>query len=260
MGSHSKSMACQWQTIAQQWAVVSTHLPSIGQPWQVDDTQLPSNRQPWQVLAHICQAMGSHQHKRDSPCYSKAACNKGQKVYGGRSCPQTSHSLHTHLSRSWANCSGKEPPLKWTRALLWPVKSAGFILDLLKNAESNAEVKGLDVDSLYISHIQVNQAQKRRRHTYRAHGRINSYMSSPCHIELILSEKEEPVKKEVVDRNIHYLNASVDICSALLLRCKWLQGPRRAELYVVELYVLQPEMQVASGTKKSRALRSGVSS
>ncbi|VFQ79721.1 unnamed protein product [Cuscuta campestris] len=85
----------------------------------------------------------------------------------------------------------------------WPVKSAKFILDLLKNAESNAEVrtyytlvKGLDVDSLYISHIQVNQAQKQRRRTYRAHGRINPYMSSPCHIELILSEKEEPVKKE----------------------------------------------------------------
>lgn len=78
----------------------------------------------------------------------------------------------------------------------WPMKSAKFILDLLKNAESNAEVKGLDVDSLIISHIQVNQAQKQRRRTYRAHGRINPYMSSPCHIELILSEKEEAVKKE----------------------------------------------------------------
>ncbi|KAK9069876.1 hypothetical protein SSX86_010272 [Deinandra increscens subsp. villosa] len=79
----------------------------------------------------------------------------------------------------------------------WPAKSAKFILDLLKNAESNAEVKGLDVDSLHISHIQVNQAQKQRRRTYRAHGRINPYMSSPCHIELTLSEKEEPVKKEL---------------------------------------------------------------
>ena len=64
------------------------------------------------------------------------------------------------------------------------------------SAGSNAEVKGLDVDNLYISHIQVNQAQKQRRRTYRAHGRINPYMSNPCHIELILSEKEEPVKKE----------------------------------------------------------------
>ncbi|KAL9665555.1 hypothetical protein QQ045_020976 [Rhodiola kirilowii] len=38
-----------------------------------------------------------------------------------------------------------------------------------------AMVKGLDVDALFISHIQiqVNQAQKQRRRTYRAHGRIN---------------------------------------------------------------------------------------
>ncbi|XP_050920074.1 60S ribosomal protein L17-2 [Lathyrus oleraceus] len=70
------------------------------------------------------------------------------------------------------------------------------IFDLLKNAGSNTEVKGLDVDAVYISHIQVNQAQKERRRTYRAHGIINPYMSSPCHIELVLSEKEEPVKKE----------------------------------------------------------------
>ncbi|KAK2370580.1 60S ribosomal protein L17-2 [Trifolium repens] len=42
-----------------------------------------------------------------------------------------------------------------------------------KNSESNAEVKGLDVDALYVSHIQVNQAQKQRCRTYRAHGRIN---------------------------------------------------------------------------------------
>ncbi|CAF5189656.1 unnamed protein product, partial [Rotaria sp. Silwood1] len=41
-----------------------------------------------------------------------------------------------------------------------------------------------------IDHIQVNRAPKIRRRTYRAHGRINPYQSSPCHIELILSEKE----------------------------------------------------------------------
>ena len=39
------------------------------------------------------------------------------------------------------------------------------------------QVKGLDVDSLIISHIQVNQAQKQRRRTYRAHGRINRTVS-----------------------------------------------------------------------------------
>ena len=34
-----------------------------------------------------------------------------------------------------------------------------------------------------------------RRRTFRAHGRINPYMSSPCHIEMILSEKEQVVPR-----------------------------------------------------------------
>ncbi|GLH05622.1 Uncharacterized protein GBIM_11210, partial [Gryllus bimaculatus] len=77
----------------------------------------------------------------------------------------------------------------------WPKKSAEFLLQLLKNAESNADYKGLDVDRLVIDHIQVNRAPCLRRRTYRAHGRINPYMSSPCHIEVVLTEKEEVVAK-----------------------------------------------------------------
>ncbi|CAM9385700.1 unnamed protein product [Discosporangium mesarthrocarpum] len=77
----------------------------------------------------------------------------------------------------------------------WPQKATRIVLDLVLNAESNAESKGLDVDSLYIMHIQCNRAPQQRRRTYRAHGRINPYMSSPTHIELILSEKETQVAK-----------------------------------------------------------------
>eukprot|EP00752_Nemacystus_decipiens_P007390 g6609.t1 len=77
----------------------------------------------------------------------------------------------------------------------WPQKATRIVLDLVKNAESNAESKALDVDGLYIVHVQCNRAPKQRRRTYRAHGRINPYMSSPAHIELILSEKEVQVKK-----------------------------------------------------------------
>merc|ERR1712157_500127 len=79
----------------------------------------------------------------------------------------------------------------------WPVKSIKVLLDLLRNAESNAEFKNLDTDNLIIQHIQVNAAQQGRRRMYRAHGRINAYMSSPCHIQMILQEKEEPVEKPV---------------------------------------------------------------
>lgn len=80
-----------------------------------------------------------------------------------------------------------------------PVKSAEFLLSLLKNAEANADTKGLDTSNLIVKHIQVNQAPKQRRRTYRAHGRINPYMSNPCHIEMILTEGEETVKKGAED-------------------------------------------------------------
>merc|ERR1711908_188098 len=76
----------------------------------------------------------------------------------------------------------------------WPKKSAEFVLNLLSNAEANAELKSLEVDKLFVSHIQVNRAVQNRRRTYRAHGRINPYMSSPCHVEIILSQRETTVK------------------------------------------------------------------
>ncbi|KAK2818522.1 hypothetical protein Q5P01_024083 [Channa striata] len=93
-----------------------------------------------------------------------------------------------------ANKCAQAKQFGWTQGR-WPKKSAEFLLHMLKNAESNAELKGLDVDSLVIEHIQVNKAPKMRRRTYRAHGRINPYMSSPCHIEMILTEKEQIVPK-----------------------------------------------------------------
>jgi len=77
----------------------------------------------------------------------------------------------------------------------WPKKSCQFMLDLLKNVESNAESKDLNTDLCYISHIQVNAARQGRRRTYRAHGRINAFMNNPCHIELVVTQRDEPVAK-----------------------------------------------------------------
>lgn len=82
----------------------------------------------------------------------------------------------------------------------WPVKSVNFVKDLLVNAKSNAEQKGLDTTNLKISHIQVNQAPKQRRRTYRAHGRINAYQSSPSHIELFLIEDSDNIEKAKDDK------------------------------------------------------------
>ncbi|PAA83634.1 hypothetical protein BOX15_Mlig006767g3, partial [Macrostomum lignano] len=87
-------------------------------------------------------------------------------------------------SKVWGTATGR-----------WPKKSCEFLLQLLKNCESNAEFKGLDADHLVIDHIQVNRAPKMRRRTYRAHGRIGPYMSSPCHVEVILNEHEQVVAR-----------------------------------------------------------------
>lgn len=77
----------------------------------------------------------------------------------------------------------------------WPVSACKLVLNLLENAEANAESKNLDVANLYVQHAQANAAVKGRRRTYRAHGRINPYMRVPSHIELILTEKPEVVAK-----------------------------------------------------------------
>lgn len=42
----------------------------------------------------------------------------------------------------------------------WPKKSCEFLLGLLKNAESNAESKGLDVDTLFVQHIQARRGRR----------------------------------------------------------------------------------------------------
>ncbi|CAE8623727.1 unnamed protein product [Polarella glacialis] len=99
--------------------------------------------------------------------------------------------------RKYTGCIGRTPQAKEFKMSQgrWPVKSCKIVLNLLQNAESNAEFKNLDTETLYIQHIQVNVAQCGRRRTYRAHGRIGPYMNVPCHVEMILAEKEEAVEK-----------------------------------------------------------------
>jgi len=77
----------------------------------------------------------------------------------------------------------------------WPVKATAVVRDLLSNAISNAETKGLDTANLFVTHAQCNRAPAGRRRTYRAHGRIGKYGSQPAHIEFILTEKAEGVEK-----------------------------------------------------------------
>merc|ERR1711964_268216 len=82
----------------------------------------------------------------------------------------------------------------------WPTKSCEILYKMLLNVENNANIKNLETENLVIQHIQVNEAQKGRRRTYRAHGRINRWNSSNCHVQLVVAEKETDVKKFVKDK------------------------------------------------------------
>ena len=102
--------------------------------------------------------------------------------------------------RRFVSCVGRKAQGKMhkdhgSRQVRWPTKSVEHVLNLLQNAEANAEHKKLNVDLLKIVHIQVNEAPKTRRRTYRAHGRIGPYMRNPTHLEIILTEEAETVPK-----------------------------------------------------------------
>ena len=77
----------------------------------------------------------------------------------------------------------------------WPQKATKAFLDLLRNAEANAEDQHLDKANLNVKHVSCQRAPKMRRRTYRAHGRINAYMALPAHIEIVCTEEGEAVPK-----------------------------------------------------------------
>ncbi|KAG8342745.1 putative 60S ribosomal protein L17 [Trypanosoma vivax] len=88
----------------------------------------------------------------------------------------------TAQAKEWSQTKGR-----------WPRKSVVAMLSLLKNAEANALEKGLDPNKMVIKHVQVDEAPRMRRRTFRAHGRITPYMSSPCHVQLFIIQPQEHV-------------------------------------------------------------------
>merc|ERR1740130_741958 len=136
----------------------------------------------WNV-AEAIKGMGLH----DAQKYLQAVCEKKRCIPFRRD----------------TGCIGRTPQAKEFKLSQgrWPIKSCKIMLDLLRNAESNADFKNLDADNLTINHIQVQRAQHGRRRTYRAHGRINPFQSSPCHVQMICQEKDEDVEKTEENKN-----------------------------------------------------------
>jgi large subunit ribosomal protein L22 len=70
----------------------------------------------------------------------------------------------------------------------YPEKAARMVYEVLSNAESNAEYKGLDPDRLRITHTCVLRARKVKRYIERAHGQSSPFFKTLSHIEIVLTE------------------------------------------------------------------------
>lgn len=70
----------------------------------------------------------------------------------------------------------------------YPVNASVEVLKILKNAESNAEYKGLEPSRMYISNIRANRGRVIRGYFPRARGRASPKNTTTVNIEVILSE------------------------------------------------------------------------
>lgn len=70
----------------------------------------------------------------------------------------------------------------------YPVKAASQILDVLENAEANAEYQGLDTENLQIVHISSHRGYVIRGWIPRAFGRASPFNTPTTHIQVVLGE------------------------------------------------------------------------
>jgi large subunit ribosomal protein L22 len=73
----------------------------------------------------------------------------------------------------------------------YPIKASKHILNVLKNAEGNAEYKGLDTDRLKIIHASVDMGPKLRRFTPRGFGRSSAKNEQLTRVQFVLEEVSE---------------------------------------------------------------------
>lgn len=69
-----------------------------------------------------------------------------------------------------------------------PVKASESILKVLKNAEANADSKGLDIDRLRIAHAATQRGRTYKKFIERAFGRSTPYFEDTSHVEIVLEE------------------------------------------------------------------------
>ena len=73
----------------------------------------------------------------------------------------------------------------------YPVKVCEHFLKVLESAEANAEYKGLDTETLVITHASAYQGQVQKAYIPRAQGRATPHYNRLCNLELVLTAQEE---------------------------------------------------------------------
>lgn len=77
-----------------------------------------------------------------------------------------------------------------------PKYAAKDIGNVLKTALGNAKLRGLNIDSMILRSIEVNEGPKLKRIHAGSRGRANPYVKKMSHIKVILTDEVKIQKKE----------------------------------------------------------------
>lgn len=78
----------------------------------------------------------------------------------------------------------------------WPLSSCQTMLRIMENVKANAVQKSINVSDLVIKMVSVNRAPIIHGRCFRAHGRVNAFNKSPCHIQVVCVKKSEQVPED----------------------------------------------------------------
>jgi len=73
----------------------------------------------------------------------------------------------------------------------YPKKVCRLLLNILANAEANAEFQGLDTDRLFVKVAASSRGRIQRASMPRAQGRATAWNEQTTHVEIILGERKE---------------------------------------------------------------------
>ena len=71
----------------------------------------------------------------------------------------------------------------------YPQKASRYALEVLKNAENNAEYKGLDSENMFVVHISTYKGRVTEGYMPRAMGRSSAWNERTTNVEIIIEER-----------------------------------------------------------------------